>query len=371
MIVDVKNKKTEFNDKKPRNHPRISIIILNWNGWKDTIECLESLYKIKYPNYDIIVIDNGSKDKSIEKIKEYCEGKIKVNSEFFEYSYDNKPIKLIEYERLETEDLGRIKEEIDDCYSDRKLILIKNEKNFGFSEGNNIGIRYVLKEFNSEYILLLNNDAVVDKDFLDELVKVAESDEKIGVVGPKVCHYDEPEKIESAGAKVNFWIGGFVTFGKNEMDKGQYNNAFEVDFVIGVALLAKRKIFEYIGGLDPVYFAHWEETDWCTRIKRMGYTIVCNPKANIWHKGSRSLSSYSSQRMYFILRNNIIFMRKHSKTIYLPTFVLFFILLRLPAFALGVFYNSSTKNPLRILHLAVKAVKDGVTTQIKISRYLF
>jgi GT2 family glycosyltransferase len=83
--------------------PKVSIIILNWNGWEDTIECLESLYQITYSNYDVIVVDNGSEDESIEKTKEYAEGKIRVESKFFEYSSENKPIKIIEYTREEAE----------------------------------------------------------------------------------------------------------------------------------------------------------------------------------------------------------------------------------------------------------------------------
>jgi len=117
------------------NDAKVSIIILNWNGWKDTIECLESLYRIIYPNYDVIVVDNGSEDNSIEKIKEYCEGKIKVESKFFEYSSENKPIRIIEYSREEAEAGGGREQEIADLPSNKKLILIKNEKNYGFAGG--------------------------------------------------------------------------------------------------------------------------------------------------------------------------------------------------------------------------------------------
>src|SRR4030042_5210130 len=109
--------------------PKVSIIILNWNGWRDTIECLESLYRITYLNYDVIIIDNGSTDESIKKIKEYAQGKIKVDSKFFEYSIMNKPITIIEYipEDLFT---GDGKKEINNNQSYRKMILIKNDKNY-------------------------------------------------------------------------------------------------------------------------------------------------------------------------------------------------------------------------------------------------
>jgi len=110
-------------------NPRVSIIILNWNGWEDTVECLESLYQITYKNYDLILVDNGSEDNSVDRIKEYCKGKIKVKSRFFEYSDKNKPIKIkiIEYTRDEVENIneGGI-EDFEDLPSNRKLIVIKN-----------------------------------------------------------------------------------------------------------------------------------------------------------------------------------------------------------------------------------------------------
>src|ERR1700690_2923308 len=141
------------------NTPKVSVIILNWNGWKDTIECLESLYQIDYPNYDIILVDNHSEDDSIQKIRDYCEGKIRPKSTFYNYNQENKPIQIFEYTQKEIEkDLQTNKSKgYQDLSSDKKLILIKNDKNYGFAEGNNVGIRYSLKTLNPQYILLLNN----------------------------------------------------------------------------------------------------------------------------------------------------------------------------------------------------------------------
>ena len=166
--------------------PRVSIIILNWNGWKDTIECLESLYKITYPNYDVIVVDNGSKDDSVEKIKAYANGEIKVESKFFKYNPKNKPIKVFEVSEEDAR-YGRFKRTLYNKFDvNRRMILIRNKDNYGFTGGNNIAIQFALNVLNPDYVLLLNNDTVVDRNFLSELVKVAESDNRIGVLQPKI-----------------------------------------------------------------------------------------------------------------------------------------------------------------------------------------
>jgi GT2 family glycosyltransferase len=296
------------------NIPKVSIIILNWNGWRDTIECLESLYQITYQNYEVIVVDNGSEDESIEKIKEYCEGKISVESKFFEYSPENKPIKIIEYTREVAEAGGGREKEIVDLPSNRKLIIIKNKKNYGFAEGNNIGIKYALKALNSDYVMLLNNDTVVDNIFLDELVKVAGSDDKIGIIGPKVNYYDKSNKIFSVGGKINWWTG------KNTALQSNLNQIREVDYVSGCALMIKKDALNKIGLFSSEYFLYAEELDYCVRTNRQGFKVFNYPRTTIWHK--ISASAESKIKMYYRTRNRFIFMKKFLSH---PKFLFFII----------------------------------------------
>ncbi|GAH69761.1 unnamed protein product, partial [marine sediment metagenome] len=249
--------------------PKVSIIILNWNGWEDTIECLESLYQITYPNYNVIVVDNGSEDDSIVKIKEYCEGKIKIESKFFKYDPDNKPIKIIEYTREKAEAGGGKEEEIIDLSSNEKLIIIKNEKNYGFTGGNNIGIKYILREKKTDYILLLNNDTVVDGNFLTELVKVAESDPKIGIVGPKILNYYDGA-IDFCGGKINWWLG------RPYHIKHEYCG--KTDFITGCCMLIKKQLIEKGIVFDNVYFSYFEDADLCEQVKRNGYSLAITNK---------------------------------------------------------------------------------------------
>lgn len=272
------------------NFPKVAIIILNWNGWKDTTECLESLYRIAYPNYDIIVVDNNSRDESIEKIKEYCEGGMNVDSKFFEYNQSNKPIKIVEYTRGEIEARGREEKGIENLPSNIKLVIIKSEKNYGFPEGNNIGMRYALGMhvcMGADYLLLLNNDVVVAPDFLTELVKVAESDPSFGIVGSKIYYYYQPNVIQAAGGKITWWAGLIKTYGDEE-DVGQYDKIAERDYIFGTSFLIKKDVIEKVSFMDPFFFFGVEEYDYCNRAKKAGFKVVYVPKSKIWHKSGAS-----------------------------------------------------------------------------------
>ncbi len=304
--------------------PRVSIIILNWNGWKDTVECLESLYQISHPNYDVILVDNGSKDDSLNEIKAYLNGTKSVVSKFFAYSADNKPIKAFEYTTNEAELGGRVGE-IADLPSNNRIILIRNDKNYGFAEGNNIGIRYALKALDPEYILLLNNDTVVKADFLDELVKAINNDESFGFAGPIIYYYDYNNQIDvisSAGMNLIMSKGWFYRVGFNEADQGQYSDVKTVDYLEGACLLIRRSVLDKIGLLDSSYFAYWEETDLCMRGRDAGYKCICVPTAKIWHKVSSS--STSGIRLYYMTRNRLWFFRDHATRQELYSFLTYF-----------------------------------------------
>jgi len=339
--------------------PSVAIIILNWNGWKDTIECLESLNKITYPKYNIIIVDNGSEDESIEKIKEYCKGKIHVKSDFFRYSKSNKPITIKEYTREEAEDAKNKKVKNKKSSSNNKIILIKNEKNYGFAEGNNIGMRYVLKILNPDYVLLLNNDTVVDKNFLGDIVQIAECDENIGVVGPCIYHYYEKDRIQSMGAKIDFNTGERKILHLEDLDDTNLENPVEVDYVSGCALLAKSTLIKKIGYLNPEYFAYCEEVEWCTRAKKIGYSIFCNSKSRIWHKESASAKKMNGFEIFHRTRNNFWFLKQHTSKKQYLSFLLYF-------FGFRFWYKSCVyilyRRNINEFISFVKGVVDGVKT---------
>jgi GT2 family glycosyltransferase len=268
--------------------PIVSIIILNWNGLEDTIECLESLKKITYPDYNVIVVDNASAGNDLEVIKQRFGDSIHI---------------------------------------------IENDKNYGYTGGNNIGIRYALEHTQPDYLLLLNNDIIVSPDFLTALVHAAKNDASIGIVGPKTCYYDFPDRIQSAGLKVSMWTGQSSHIGIKQIDNGQYNQRREVDSLMGCCLLIKNNVIKKIGMLDESYFCYWDETDYCARAREAGCKVMYVPQAKIWHKAAIKEKVWhknpvtrkaSSTMYYYMARNNFKFMRRHASRTQYFSFALHF-----------------------------------------------
>ena len=223
------------------SEPLVYIIILNWNGKVDTLSCLQSIMDVRYPNFSVIMVDNASSDGTVESVKEKFP-----------------PVKII-----------------------------ANTENLRFAGGNNIGIDYALQQ-KADYVLLLNNDTVVDPDFLNGLLKVAGSGERVGIVGPKIYYYNDPERIWFAGGKVEYWKGWVSHTGIRELDHGQYDADRRVDYITGCCMLVKREVIERVGKLDEKFFIYGEDADWCLRASRAGYELVYVPSSKIWHKVSTS-----------------------------------------------------------------------------------
>lgn len=248
-----------------KDNSLVFIIILNWNGIKDTLECLASVKGIGYQNFRIIVVDNGSTDGSPDAIRR--------------------------------------------CHSD--ISLLETGRNLGYAEGNNVGIRHALKH-GADFILLLNNDTVVDPDFLTKLMEATEQYPEFVVLGPKIYYYHEPDRIWCAGNKWTGWKTGFKQVGDGDIDGPGYNEITETDYIIGCALFAKREVFERIGLLDPRFFLTYEETDWCYRARKAGYRCLVVPGAKIWHKVATSMGGAGSPlQEYFYTRNLLLWAERH------------------------------------------------------------
>ncbi|MDO8845975.1 glycosyltransferase family 2 protein [Methylicorpusculum sp.] len=241
----------------------IYLVILNWNGKEDTLACLNSLKKLNYINYEVIVVDNGSTDGSEDVFRAY--------------------------------------------YPDLKVI--QTGQNLGYAEGNNVGIRYALEK-NAEYILLLNNDTIVDSDLLNELELAADNNPNVGVFGATLLYMDNPKIIWFAGAK---WNPQTLTFDYPYQDQKIPENLYtKTDYACGAALFFRSEVAKSIGLLDARFFLVWEESDWCLRAKRVGYGCQQVPAAYVWHKVGVSFDGEDSPlREYFDFRNRLLWAEKN------------------------------------------------------------
>lgn len=231
-----------------------------------TLECLASLAALDYRNTQIIVVDNGSTDDSVAAIRER--------------------------------------------YPD--VILIRNERNVGFAEGNNIAIGRALAD-GADLLMLLNNDAVVAPQTLTSLVEAATRNPQIGIVGPVIYSYSEPEHVWCSGAAID-WRNGATVRLQDGVQRQPDGAAPEVvDFVSGCALCVKREVVEKIGLLDPRFFAYYEDTDWCVRAVKAGYLCAYVPSSRVWHRVSSTLTPASPQVTYYMTRNQLLFLSKHVR----------------------------------------------------------
>ena len=242
--------------------PSVAIILINYNSSTDTIECIDSLHKCLYSNYKIFVVDNNSCTEEKLLLKE-IENKAKV------------------------------------FYLD---------SNIGFAGGNNIAIREAIKEkFN--YIMLLNNDTVVEKHFLNYMIETAQSEKQIGVVGGKILYYDSMDYIWYNGGEINKFKGNVKHYFNNLRDNKTQTEFIECDFITGCLQLIKTEVIQRVGLLDEDYFLYYEDADYCSKVTINGWKLIVDSRAKIYHKVSRSTGENSENYLYYFSRNRLMFIR--------------------------------------------------------------
>jgi len=272
--------------------PKVAIVVLNWNGWQDTIECLESVFRNEYPRYQVIVCDNDSQDGSLGHIKAWAEGRL-------EY---------VEYDRAQAEAGG------DPKSSDARLVLIKTGANLGFAGGNNVGLRYALAN-NFDFAWLLNNDTVIKPDALTYLVERMQENPRAGICGSTVAYYRDITRVEAwGGAFYDKWLAVGKHLGISRPVSAPVDvKAVErkMDYVFGAAMFVSRDFLLDVGLMSEDYFIYCEEIDWAIRA-RGRYALAYAPKSIVYHKGSRSIGSAgSSLSKYYEMRNRMVVTRKH------------------------------------------------------------
>lgn len=291
---------------KTNNVKDISIVTVNYNGWKDTCELIDSLSDaVRSVTYEIIIVDNASKGDDVKILRER--------------------------------------------YPDLKLI--ESKVNLGFAGGNNLGIR----EAEGCYIFLLNNDTIVKDDGFSKLIDRFETDPMIGVVCPKIKFIESGNPIQFAGYTPLSAItlrNSLIGFG--EQDQHQYDEAHISPYAHGAAMMIKRDAIEHAGMMPECYFLYYEELDWSERIKEAGFEIWYEPLCYIIHKESRSTGQESPLRTYYLTRNRLLFARRNRKGVLRFMSYVYQVCLSLPV----NLYRFSKKGRSDLQQAALKGVKD-------------
>ncbi len=281
-------------------YPTVLIVIVNWNGKDDLLECLASIKNLDYPknNYKVLVIDNGSNDGSQAAI-------------------------------------SRIYPEV--C-------LIENKKNIGYVKSVNQGVAYGLN-MEVDYIWIFNNDVVVDEDSLKRLIDVGQQDESIGIVAPVIYSYDNPEVIDNVGYKINFWIGRLkILKCGRDIFKNHEDKIADVDSILGCSNLIKASVFKKVGLFQTIYELYFEETDFNVRARQNGYRVVVVRDAQVWHKNASTMNKFIFRRAYLLLRNLFLFELLNVRLKQLAVFIPYYFLIHLPYFIIrGSIYGAAVK----------------------------
>lgn len=241
--------------------PKVAIVILNWNGRQDTLDCLASLELLAYP-VDIIIVDNGSTDNSAMTIRQ-------------RYAHH---------------------------------LVIETGENLGFAEGNNVGIREALHR-GADYVLILNNDTVADPDLIEQLLNTQRSCPQVGIVGATIFLFDDRDTLDHLGGLWDSRTATFRMVGSREKQRPEQIQ--ELDYVCGAAFFVSKQVFDAVGYFDPRFFLIWEEADFCFRARLHGFKVLSAPTALIWHKVSSSFVGGKPHSTYFWWRNRLLWMERN------------------------------------------------------------
>jgi GT2 family glycosyltransferase len=306
----------------------VSIVLVNFNGHLDTVECIESLLKSSYQNYSIFVVDNSPSEESINFLESWVIGtNFEISTSFpnLVYPFSQKPLdhKIIAEQDIRVSTLG-----------DERVFFIKALKNEGFAAANNIALKFILEGNKSEYVWLLNNDTVIEHDTLYNLVDFYSfQDEKTGIVGSKLLKYYDSNFLQAIGGKYNKWFGIVREIGANQKDEGQWDNKnVRFDYVIGASMFLRTSFIRDVGFMEQDLFLYYEEMDWAIRGKRKGWGQAFCSSSRVYHKMGSTINGVKAENSiiadFYSARNRIQIARKHFPvtliTLY-PSFAVFII----------------------------------------------
>jgi GT2 family glycosyltransferase len=291
--------------------PRVAILLLNWNGWKDTVECLNSLFRLEYDNFTVILCDNASTDSSVERIREWSRDPVATDSPAHHRQGQSKGRGLPA--SIPLTELTRAEAEAGAADSVSRVLLVHNGDNLGFAQGNNVGLRYVLARPEIDYVWILNNDVVVDSESLTELVRCAQLEARVGGVGSTIFEYSEPDVIQAAGGGVfsrRNIIPRLITRPRRRRGRSPHAPP-RLDFISGACMLVGVNELRHVGLIDEAFFIYCEDVDLGVRIRASGRHLLHARDSKIWHKGGSTVGHRSTRHDYYTVRNMLALTRKH------------------------------------------------------------
>ena len=244
--------------------PLVAVVIVNYNGYELTRDCLRSFAEVLYENHALIVVDNAS-----------CDGSV-----------------------------GRLNEEFPQVH------YIESTYNTGFTGGNNLGLKKAAA-LGARFVFFLNNDTVVSPNILDELVSFSSEHPEVGIVGPLTYYYEAREMVSFGGGNINRNTGMYVQLHKDKTVEQVESQVVYCSFIEGAAMFMRTELAAKVGGFSDVYFLTSEESELCVRTADEGYQLAMITSCSVWHKVSRSLTSGSPLRTYFVARNRLLFVKRN------------------------------------------------------------
>lgn len=295
----------------------VDIILVNWKGWRDTLECLESVFRLDYPRFRVIVVDNGSGDGSLERIADWAAGRLPAGAGSPALAGLSspplaKPLPFVVYDRAQAEAGG--------AADDPQLVLIQSGGNLGFAGGNNVGLRYAMRRPGFGHAWLLNNDTVVEPGALAALARRAAEAPSAGIVGSTLLFYGAPAQVQAYGGArfkpARAWASPIGLLSPRRALAPAEVAAIEAEmaYVIGASMLVSAAFLRDVGLMEESYFLYYEEIDWARRGAAGRYTLAYAPDSVVYHKVGQSAGTESLMSQHFLYRSRLRFMRRHYRS---------------------------------------------------------
>lgn len=291
-------KKAEYQSNSIDHTVDVYVVVLNWNGWQDTIECVESLLNLESKVYRIVIVDNGSTDGSLEKIALWASGRAVSLGNPAKLMQRSAPIEVVAYDRDKAEGGGDDQEEkrLASLSSEQSIVTISNGENIGFAAGANVGIRYAMCR-KGRLIWLVNNDVIVMPDSLDRMTSALSETSSAAAATSQIRYYDRRDRIWNCGGNVTWFGTRRYDHGNQDINTVPQVGVKFISFATGCSLLIKAPVLKEYGLLSERFFFGEEDFEFALRMKRARKTMICVYDAIIYHKVGRSIDTSDTKTL--------------------------------------------------------------------------